>query len=265
MVFQRAYQRLKTDVVTQARLEGNHGQSEVDRLGVQRGLAPSDILVEIDRPRIDFTSLRYPPERGPEGYTRAREWYFDGEAVTANTVYFWDVGMEEQTARKSDLHACASRHLTSLMDDDAHFEFYDPNMGELLVPCSEWSNFVESWVLRYTEGRPVVFIDKLSLLPMRRAEPKAEEAIPLLFAEWNSGWFRSRSDASKAAMARLRLLAQGCPASLGDLREAIRWYAGRDADPTGARAVKYGAQPAAGSKLRTLLHSRFATHSFFRA
>jgi hypothetical protein len=47
-----------------------------------------------------------------------------------------------------------------------------------------------------------------------------------------------------------------CPSS-------ARPFAGRDADPTGALATKYGAQPAPASKLRTLLDTRFAAHSFF--
>ncbi len=265
VVVQRAYQAEKSEVVKEVNREGGHGQSHADRLGVQRGLAPSDILVEIGQERIDYDRLRhYPPERGPKGFTAPRKWFFDDEKVKANTLYFWDIGMEEQTEHKSDLHACASRHLTNLQNDNASFEFYDPNMGELRVPCSAWSEFITGWVLRYTEGEPVVFIDKLSLLPMRRADPKPEDVIPLVYSAWNAGWFRSKSAASTAAMTRLRLLAAGVPGTLADLREAIRWFAGRDADPTGALATKHGAQPAAGSRLRTLLNTRFATHSFFR-
>jgi hypothetical protein len=263
---QRAYQAVKKAVVQEVNQQlGMRDQGDADRLGVKRALAPAEILVDLDgQNRIDFPNLRYPPEHGPQGYTAPRRWFFDNEEVKANTAYFWDAGMTEQKTFESELHACASRHLTSLMDENAHFEFYDPNLGELRVPCSLWSEFIEGWVLRYTEGKLVVFIDRLSLLPMRRGEPKAEDVIQVVHAEWNAGWFRSKSAASTAAMARLQLLAKGAPATLPDLRQSIRWFAGRDADPTGTLATKYGAQPAAGSKLRTLLNTRFATHTFFR-
>lgn len=266
VTYQRAYQAVKKAVVREVnQQQGMHSQSDADRLGVQRALASGEILVETDgAARIDFSTLRYPPEHGLAGYTAPRRWFFNNDEVEANSAYFWDVGVTEQTSNESDLHACASRHLTTLLDPAAHFEFYDPNIGELHVPCASWAEFVKEWVLRYTQGQPVVFIDKLSLLPMRRVEPKAEDVIAVVQADWNAGWFRSKSAASTAAMAKLVQLANGVPATLPDLHQAIRWFAGRDADPTGALATKYGAQPASASKLRTLLNSRFATHTFFR-
>jgi hypothetical protein len=111
---------------------------------------------------------------------------------------------------------------------------------------------------------PVIFIEALTMLKMRRLQPKPADIITTVEAAWNAGWFRLKSTASIDAMARLKRLAASGP--LLELQEAIRWYAGRIlADSTGALARKHGAKPASDARLPTLLRAHFATHSFFTA
>jgi hypothetical protein len=262
---QKSYAAIKSDAVKRRVELGLRDQTEADQYGAQQGLARGRIDLDTGA-AIGFRNMRYPPvSNGRGGYGPTSKWYFDGpgEDVAANTAYFWDIGMAQQPSQESGLHACASRHLTSL-ENPGWFEFYDPNMGELRVPNASWSTFMEGWVLRYTEGHPVIFVDALTMLPMRRLEAQPADVIRVVEANWNAGWFRSKSAASTHAMARLKLLiTMGPPA---DLLEAIRWYAGRIvADPTGALATKHGAKPAQNARLPTLLRTHFGTHLFFTA
>lgn len=262
---QKAYAGIKSDAVKRSAELGLTSQTEADRYGARQGLARGRIHLDTGA-AIGFSKLRYPPEpqRGG-GYGPAARWEFDnpGEDVAANTAYFWDIGMAMQPSGEFGLHACASRHLASL-DNPGWLEFYDPNMGEMRIPNTAWSDFVEGWVLRYTEGRPVIFVDALAMLPMRRLEARPADVIKVVEAEWNAGWFRQKSAASTHAMARLnQLAATGSPL---DLQEAIRWYAGRiTADLGGTLALKHGTKPAQTARLPSLLRTHFGTHSFFTA
>jgi hypothetical protein len=264
--FQRDYQTIKTQTVQNAVGLGLTSQSDCDRYGVREGMAASDILVATGiQQRISLAKLaHYPPIKTSKGYEASPRWYFENEGgeITANTLYFWDIGLTIETeGRPHELHACASRHLTA-MNGSGRFQFYDPNMGELSVPCADWNDFVKGWALRYTEGKVAALVDGATLLPMQHALLNPASIIPLVQSAWNAGWFRKKSAASTHAMGRLNHYAAHGPAA--DLKEAIRWYAGRIAtDPTGALTTKYGAQPAAGAKLRTLLNTRFTGHTFF--
>ncbi|PZW41317.1 hypothetical protein C8P66_12124 [Humitalea rosea] len=269
IAYQREYAAIKHTAVANSVALGLREQRAVDAYGARIAMADAELLVVTDaQSQIVFHSLEhYSPQPTPTGgYAENRKWFFENEEgeIKANTVYFWDVAMNPPGANDMQLHACVSRHLTN-MGGPGRFAFYDPNLGEMSIPCDDFDEFLKGWVIRYTEGLTAMFIDRLTLFPMRRAYPRPADAIPLIAAAWNSKWglWRTKSAASIHAMARLQTLA-GNPAQAAVLREAIRWYGGRiAADPGGTLATRHGAAPAAGSKLRSLLVARFATYSFF--
>jgi len=258
---QREYASIKSDAVKRAIELGLRDQTEADQYGAQQGLARGHIDL-ITQGGITFSKLRYEPEKtGLNTYGAHPKWYFDNEEVAANTTYFWDIGMALQPSGEYGLHACASRHQASPLNP-GWFEFFDPNIGELRVPNAAWSDFMEGWVLSYTQGKPVIFVTSLTMLKMRRMPPQPAEVIKVVEADWNAGWFRNKSAASSAAMTKLKKLAKDGP--LADLLEAIRWYAGKiTTDPTGALLKKHGAKPANDARLPTLLRKHFASYSFF--
>lgn len=263
---QRDYKAIKSATVRDAVRLNLTSQEACDDYGMQQGLAGGDLLLDVSAAeRVTISKLRYEPQSAPGGYVANPRWFFDADSgdIASNTVYFWDVGLTAQTkGNPTGLHACASSHLTD-MSGGGSFIFFDPNVGEMLIPCDEWAAFLTGWILRYTQSTPCVFISSIGLLPMRRAVPNPADIIPLVYAAWNAGFFRRKSAASTHAMARLRALAADAAQAVA-LREAIRWYAGRIAvDAGGLLAARHGAMPAATSKLRTLLNGRFASFAFF--
>ena len=232
------------------------------------GMAVAGLLVDIDtKNQISLAGLgRYPAECTNGTFSAPKKWYFAKEAdeIAANTMYFWDMAVHPVDGSDGGLHACVSNHQEA-MSSTSSFQFFDPNAGEFSVPCDQWTNFIKYWALKYAEQKDGVFIDRVTLVPIRVAQPTPSDEIPLIYATWNAGFFRRKSKESEAAMEQLTALAANS-ATANELNQAIVWYAGRLKDDQEGSLLKlYGTPPAQKSTLVTLLVERFSSHSFFNA